>query len=151
MSAISERMAVLGPRCRHYDPRAGIVNGQDCRIGFPIRKIVGEKAGTTVGLAYMLPCHPGPERQADCPSYDPKTEDEIAAERASVSRLMDETLKMIAAAPRWKRLMVAKGKATARANCPCCGGEGTVRLTCAIGNNRHLSANCSECSIGFRE
>lgn len=64
---------------------------------------------------------------------------------------MDQVIKMINKAAFWKRQMVAKGKQTARANCPCCGGRGTVRLSCAIGYNRHIAAQCSSCNLGFRE
>jgi hypothetical protein len=148
---ISSKTKQLGMACRHYDGHAFFCGTGGCKIGHPIRDIVTRASGSAIGIAFKLPCRPGPERAAQCPDYDAKTDEEIEAERESMRAYMDRVAKMIAKAAGWRKQMVAKEKRTARANCPCCGGKGTVRLTCAIGYNNHVWAECSECKVGFRE
>ena len=148
---LQARAAGLGKRCRHHDPRAGITCGADCKIGHPIREIVAKAAGSDVGIAFMLPCHPGPERKAECPDYDPKTPEELAAERAAFDAHVDRTIKLIKAAGEWRRKMVENGLTAATATCPNCGMKDGVALTCALGVNNHLWAKCRGCGAGFIE
>lgn len=152
MGMISERFAELGPSCRHYDPRGGICSGEDCKIGHPIRNIVkAANGGDEMGMAYMLPCRPGPERKADCPSYDPKTDEEIAEQRADMDRAMNAFVERLPKIAAMRRKMVANRLETAKATCPWCEESDAFKLTCAVGYNNHVHGKCVSCGEGFME
>lgn len=148
---ISERLAALGPSCRHYDPRGGIANDEDCKIGHPIRKIVTAANGSDLGIAFMFPCRPGPECKADCPSYDPKTDAERAEDRKRLDEAMDRFTERLPKIGAMKRKMVDNKLSRAKATCPWCEAKDTFILTCALSVNNHVHGRCSECGEGFME
>ena len=149
---MSDRMAALGPRCRHHTPVAGIHGGNECGIGHPIRKIVHAANGnSSSGIAFMLPCHPGPERKANCPSYDAQTPEELEAKRARSDAMVQAFLKRLPKIAEMKRKMVAGNLRTAKATCPWCEAKDAFKLSCNIAGNKHVHGNCSSCGEGFLE
>ncbi len=150
-SSSTRDLSKHGPRCRHHQPLRGIQSGEECAIGHPIRKIVAAAAGTDVGMAYMLPCYPGPERKADCPSYDPKTDAERAAEEVERRERMAKTLAALPKLNAMKSKMIANGLETAKASCPWCGEKNALQIICNIRGNQHMHARCRACDTGIIE
>lgn len=149
---VSERMAALGPRCRHHNPRAGIQGHNECERGYPIRKIVHAANGnSSLGIAFMMPCHPGPECKANCPGYDPKTPAEIAEQKARQVASIDAFIKRLPKISEMKRKMIAGNLSSAKATCPWCEAKDAFRLSCNIGGNKHVHAKCELCGEGFIE
>ncbi len=146
----------LGKTCRYFNGREFLGGDGDgrtaCGKGHPIRKIViAANGGTSMGIAFKTPCRPGPERVADCPDYDPKTSEEIEADRAEMREAMNQAVTMMREAGKWRTKMIAANKANGRASCPCCGGKETVSVSIALGYNNHMACQCSACGAGFRE
>lgn len=148
---MTARIAELGNPCRHYSPLKGIQSGEDCGIGHPIRDIVIRKCGSDLGLAYKLPCRPGPEKAATCPSYDPRTDDEIAARKDEMSKRMDKIVAGLGKLSEMRKKMIAHRLRTATATCPWCDGKDALRISCAIDYNNHIRAQCGECGEGMIE
>ena len=146
-------ITTLGRACRHYLAREALIgDGQCCKIGHPIRKIVtAANGGSNFGLAYMMPCRPGPERKADCPNYDPKTDAEIEASKAAMRERMDRLVKALPVMNRLRATMIAGQIAREIVDCPFCGAESQLHVSCAIDCNNHMSAQCAECGEGFIE
>lgn len=143
----------LGRACRHFLAREAIIgDGKCCKIGHPIRKIViAANGGSNHGIAYKFPCRPGPERKADCPDYDPKTDAVIAEGKARIRAQMD---RLVAAMPALNglRATMIKGRiGRTIVDCPFCGSERAAHVTCAIEVNDHMSMRCKECGEGFIE
>lgn len=152
MGELRSRLDALGKRCRHYDARNSIVDPEKtCGIGHPIRKIVKAAAGTDLGMAFMLPCHPGPERKADCPSYDPKTDEEIAADKLRMKAATEKFIERLPKIAAMKRKMVKHELSFAKATCPWCEVKDALHLTCALSVNNHVHGKCSKCGQGFME
>lgn len=149
MTAFSDRMAQCGRVCRHHR-REGIETV--CAIGHPIEKIViAANGGRRTGIAFMFPCRPGPECKAQCPNYDPKTDDEIAEEKAALKLRMDAFVKGLSAMGLIRETMVKDKIARDIFDCPWCGTPRALHVTCAVGYNNHLSAKCKDCGEGFIE
>ncbi|MFE3837318.1 hypothetical protein [Pseudogemmobacter sonorensis] len=143
----------LGRACRHFDGRAALLSdGQCCKIGHNISKIVTTaNGGSDFRTAYMYPCRPGPERKADCPDYDPKTDSEIAASKAAMCAQMDRLVKAMPLLNGLRATMV-KGRIVHQVvDCPFCGATRALHVTCAVDHNNHMSARCAECREGFIE
>ena len=152
MTNITDDQKVLGRSCRHHDPRGGIVYGKDCRIGHPIRKIVCAANGNSnSGIAYMMPCRPGPLRKANCPSYDPETDAEIAEEDRRMSKKMDLFVKALPFFNAVRSTMIEGKIASKIEDCPFCNAPQKMHVSCAIGFNNHLWATCDDCGEGFME
>lgn len=146
-----DRFSALGKVCRHFRPRDSL-NNKGCAIGHPVEKIVMAANGDSrTGIAFMFPCRPGPERKAECPSYDPKTDDEIADEQARMKARMDAFIKAMPVINAIRATMIEGRIARQTADCPWCNTPGALHLSCAIGHNNHLSAKCAECGEGFIE
>ncbi len=145
--------ASLGRACRHFLAREALVgDGQCCKIGHPIRKIVtAANGGSTFGLAYMFPCRPGAERKAECPNYDPETDAEIEAGKAAMRAQMDRLVKALPILNSLRATMVEGRIAREVVDCPFCGSVRQLHVTCAIDYNNHMSARCAECGEGFIE
>lgn len=152
MSGLSERTARLGPACRHWNGLAFFRGEGGCGIGHPIRKIViAANGGNQVGIAFMLPCKPGPDAKAKCPNYDPRTAEELAEIEREIEQRTTAFLKNMHVFNDLRKEMVAE-KASARTiDCPFCSAAGTMHVTCAIGINNHMWAKCSACREGFME
>jgi hypothetical protein len=149
---LSERMAKLGRACRHYDPIGGIRDNADCRIGHPIRKIVtNANGGDDTGLAFMLPCRPGPDRKADCPSYDPRSDAEMAEIAAQCESRVTEFVEALPEITAIRAALMVSIEPCGDFACPFCGLVGTFRATIARGYNDHMSGQCSSCEKGFIE
>lgn len=150
---INDRTKSLGRACRHFLAREAVVSdGQCCKIGHPIRKIVtAANGGSIFGIAYMFPCRPGPERKADCPNYDPKTDEEVEAEKARMREAMDRIVKAMPVLSALRATMVKGRIARQIVDCPFCNAPGKLHVSCAIDHNNHLSARCAECGEGFIE
>jgi hypothetical protein len=149
--AIQDRIAALGKSCRHWRPRDSLHN-KGCAIGHPIEKIVmAANGGERTGIAYMFPCRPGPERKADCPDYDPKTDAEIAAEKDALRKRMDDFVKVLPVINALRTTMAANKIARQIVDCPWCNTPASLHVSCAVGYNNHLSAKCKECGEGFIE
>lgn len=142
----------IGPACRHYDPRAGIVEGKDCDLGHNVReRVVEANNGSEIGIAYRLPCRPGPKCLLSCDDYNPWTADEIAARKEAMSRTMAA---LRAAMPRIAliRATMVEGRIQRQQfDCPFCGDKNTLHATCAVDVNNHLTAVCSSCGRGMIE
>ena len=141
----------LGKSCRHHDPLAGIQKGEDCKLGHNIRKIVTTKNGGPEGLAFKMPCRPGPECLADCPSYDPRTDKEIAERKKAISLEMDLFVERLPKIAAMKRKMIANNLSSAKATCPWCDKVDAFKLSCAVGYNNHVHGKCASCGKGFME
>ena len=143
----------LGRACRHFLPREAILSdGQCCKIGHPIRKIVvAANGGSNFGIAYKFPCRPGPERGADCPNYDPKTDEEVEAEKARMRETMSRLVKAMPILNDLRATMIKGRIARQTADCPFCNAPGKLHVSCAIDYNNHMSAQCAECGEGFIE
>lgn len=143
----------LGRACRHFLAREAMIgDGECCKIGHPIRKIVIAANGkSTHGIAYMFPCRPGEQSKADCPDYDPKTTEEISAERQRMSEQMDRLVKAMPVMNRVRATMVNGRIARQVIDCPFCNSPRQLHVSCAIDYNNHLSARCAECGEGFIE
>ncbi|WP_288927329.1 hypothetical protein [uncultured Maritimibacter sp.] len=151
MGEVSATLDACGKRCRHYNFLRGVRRENECGIGHPIRRIVTEKAGTDQGMVFMLPCTAPPNPVAECPDYDPKTDEEIAAQRAEMSAHMDKVLVVMSAAAGWRKKMIANNLPTASVTCPSCGEKDAMKVSCALEVNNHLRCHCSNCEIGFME
>lgn len=143
----------LGRACRHFLAREALIgDGQCCKIGHPIRKIVmAANGGSSFGMAYMFPCRPGPDRKAECPDYDPKTDAEIEASKAALRDKMDRLVKAMPVLNELRATMIAGQVSRQIVDCPFCNATGRLHVTCAIGSNNHMSARCAECGEGFIE
>lgn len=145
----------LGRACRHYNARAFLIGDDDCKacaIGHPIRKIViAANGGTNHGIAYKTPCRPGPERVAECPDYDAKTDDEIAAANERMRQHMDRFVKAMPILNAIRATMVDGKIARDVVDCPFCGTAKALHVSVAIGYNNHMHAKCKECGEGFME
>lgn len=152
MSDLAERFSQLGPKCRHWSALAHIRRENGCGIGHPIAKIVtAANGGDSAGLLLMLPCKPGPDAKAKCPDYDPKTAEELAADRAAMDASIARFLKGMPVFNALREEMVAGGVSAKTIDCPYCDAVGAMHVTCAIGVNNHLWAKCSACGEGFME
>ncbi len=141
----------FGPTCRHFRPAESLSN-RGCGIGHPIEKIVFAANGSSrTGMAYMMPCRPGPACKAECPDYDPKTPQEIEEQKQRIRAQMDRLVQNMKWFSLRKAEMIAAAQASRKDDCPLCGAQGAMRLTVAIGNNCHMSAHCSACGEGFIE
>ena len=151
MGTPQDRMAAIGKSCRHWQPRDSLHN-KGCAIGHPIEKIVFAANGNDrLGMAFMFPCRPGPEKKADCPNYDPKTDAEIEAEKAAMRDRMDAFVKALPIISAVRATMV-KGKIGRQViDCPWCNTPAALHVYYAIEVNNHLSAKCKECGEGFIE
>lgn len=142
----------LGPTCRHYSQMKMLTDRQPCSIGHPILKIVTAANGKSAfGIGYMLPCRPGPERKAECPDYDTKTPEEIAADQASLRAAMDRFIAALPVLNSLRSTMIEGRIARMIADCPFCTQPRSLHVTCAIGHNNHMSACCTECGQRFIE
>lgn len=142
-------MPKLGTACRH-SRRVGIECV--CGIGHPIEKIViAANGGDLTGIAFMFPCRPGPECKVECQDYDPKTDEEIEAEKAKMQEQMEKFIKAHSALSGIRAIMVKGRVVRDRFDCPWCGEPRALHVNCAIDYNNHLSAKCAECGIGFIE
>lgn len=156
MTDIAERSGAIGATCRHFRGRFFLTHDGEgreaCEKGYPIRKtVVGANGGSEVGIAFMLPCRPGPERKATCPHYDAKTPEEVAEDNRRTDEMMRQAMKLMAAASVWKRTMLVEKRASAVEDCPSCGGVQTVSVSIALGYNNHMACQCKQCGAGFRE
>lgn len=139
--------AMLGRTCRHYSPL-----GETCRIGHPIKKIVtAANGGSNFGIAYMLPCRPGPDRKAECPQYNPQTDAEVEADNQETRKAMDRFLAAGPAIANIRSTMVAGNIGRQIVDCPFCNHPRAFHVTCAVGYNNHLHGKCAECGEGFIE
>lgn len=143
----------LGRACRHFVAREALIgDGQCCKIGHPIRKIVmAANGGSSYGIAYMYPCRPGPERKADCPSYDAKTDAEIEASKSAMLERMQRLVRAMPILSDLRATMVSGRIRRQTADCPFCNAPGRLHVTCAIDINNHMSARCAECGEGVIE
>lgn len=143
----------LGKTCRHYSALDAITRDRNCcAIGHPIRKIVvAANGGSDFGIGYMFPCRPGPERKADCPSYDPRSDAEIEAGKAKIKASMDRLIEAMPVFSNLRAVMVKGRIARQAVDCPFCNWPNGLHVTCAIDSNNHLSAHCARCGEGFVE
>lgn len=143
----------LGRSCRHFLAREAVIgDGKCCKIGHPIRKIViAANGGSNFGIAYKFPCRPGPQKVADCPDYDTKTDAEIEASKAEVLEQMDRLVKALPALNNLRATMIKGQVASTIVDCPLCGSERSAHVTCAIKVNNHMAMRCKECGEGFIE
>ena len=147
----SKSFSGLSPSCRHWRPRDSLHN-KGCAIGHPIEKIVIAANGNDrLGIAFMFPCRPGPERKAECPDYDPKTAEEIAAAEKAMSERIDVFVKGLPVMNTVRSTMIAGQIVRQIIECPWCNTPNALHVSCAIGYNNHLSAKCKECGQGFIE
>ena len=154
--AVGATAPVLGRACRHFSGLNFMRgDGDDCKacaIGHPIRKIViSANGGTHHGIAYKTPCRPGPERAAECPNYDPQTDEEIAAERDRMREHMDRFVKALPVLNAIRSTMIDGKIARDVVDCPFCGTAKALHVSVAIGYNNHMRAKCKECGDGFIE
>jgi hypothetical protein len=145
----------LGFMCRHFKPREFLLGRGDgsssCACGHPIRDRIEKATGSDVGMIYKTPCRPGAQRAFECPDYSPKTPEEILAEHADLETRFERVFSMFDAARDWRSEMIAANVSHTVKDCPCCGGEQTVRVGCAIGYNNHMRVICDACGAGFIE
>lgn len=144
---------MTGQRCRHFlgmypDDRPSCAVGRDVRAW-----AVRCNGGSEHGIALRLPCTKIGDKKPlfDCPSVDRKTDAEVAADRDAMSKHMDRIVAGMGAVNKLKRKMIDGQHRTAKATCPWCGEKGALRLSCAIGVNNHIRANCTSCNEGFIE
>lgn len=152
MSEVTTIQTDAKPRrkCRHFV--FWRTRGENpCGLGHPIMKIAAARAGTEYGILKRLPCTTSPNPLADCPSYNPKTDAEIEADREALSREMDRVLLVFKAAGGWRKKMVAYGLRRAKVTCPACGEKDAMRVSCALGYNNHMRCHCEKCGAGFIE
>lgn len=143
----------LGRTCRHFSGLNAITGERNCcAIGHPILKIVvAANGGSDFGIAYMFPCRPGPERKADCPNYDPRSDAEIEAGKAALSAQMDRLVQAMPVFANLRATMVQGRIARQVVDCPFCNEPNRLHVTFAIDSNNHLSAQCAACGDGFVE
>lgn len=147
---MADTLPPLGPPCRHLKGNL-LLTQQPCGIGHPIRKIVEAAAQGRCGTAFMYPCRPGPRRIADCPSYDPKTAEEIAADRIKADAAFTKVKAALPAAWAIKAQMIAAGKTSGIFDCPACGKTDGFSATVALGYNNHMRGHCFACGFGVIE
>ena len=141
----------FGKRCRHHDPRNGIIRGKDCKLGINIREqVVKANGGTINGIAFKMPCYPGPECKVACNRYDPFTEEEIAKQKSDMDAKLDSLVKGMKVLNELRTKMIAHKIPNIKAACVHCGGPNMV-VNCAIGFNQHLAVRCTDCDFGFIE
>lgn len=136
-------------RCRHFNHVAALRGDADaCKIGHPIAKIVKARHPDTRGIN-LFPCF-GRKTAVECPSFDPKTDAEIAADRQRMSEHMTEVVKGLAGLGEIRRRMNTDGQRASEETCVWCGAEGALHVTIS-GYNGHMWALCRECKKGVIE
>ncbi len=141
--------------CRHFNglyPRGK----PTCAMGRDVHAWFARcNGGDTTGIALRIPCtrwHKDSEKPVfDCPDLDRKTQAEVDAERAAMDAHMDKFFKGLPEINKMRAKMIAKGLSAAKATCPWCGEKDALKLTCAIGFNNHVRAQCDACEMGFVE
>ena len=130
-------------RCKHYN---GVVN-KICKAGIKYEdvKVIH---GPTSEVYSSLPCIKDWNESglAKCDKCEFRTEEEIAARRAELDRLMEGIGKARQAivdhlGGPWKR---GKPGASGAIDCPVCGKKASLRFSRA-GSNGHIHAACPDC------
>lgn len=140
--------------CRHFKGFRVLMCESACSAGHDPRNQIIEISGSDVGLFYKIPCTKQSSEHNpvfNCPDLDRKNQAEMDKSRAEISKRMDALVRALPVINKIRDRMVRDKLSRTTEDCPWCGEDGALDISCAIEVNQHIHCRCKACGEGFIE